>query len=194
MFSTDERCFKELWISWKPKRDSREPEGVRVLGTTDNYWHFEQELSQNTAEVYATQSCISSYKKQTDCRNRNNRSFTLEFYFVMRAMLCACQKSVCAKKSLVAVTQCKKKKKEKQKNIYYWTCKHIITLVLAEVGKRRQAEATNQRICFTLEKRQDVCMYCWLKTLNTKWGKCNISFKCWLKEQLLAETGTAEQM
>lgn len=159
-------------------------EGVRVSGTTDNYWHFEQELSQNTAEVYSTQSCISSCKKQADCRNRNNRSFTL--YFVMWATLCACQKSARAKKSPVAVTQ-SKKKKGKAKKKYYWTCKHIITLVLAQVGKRRQAEATNQRICFTLEKRQDVCMCCWLKTLNTEWGKCNVSFKCWLKEQLLVD-------
>lgn len=103
----------------------------------------------------------------------------------MRATLCACQKSACAKKSPVAVTQSKKKGKPKKR--YYWTCKHIITLVLAEVVKRRQAEATNQRICFTLEKRQDVHMYCWLKTLNSEWGKYNISFKCWLKEQLLAD-------
>lgn len=96
----------------------------------------------------------------------------------MRATLCACQKSACAKKSPVAVTQSKKKRKTKKKILL-----DLQTHYHTGVGWSGEA-ASGRRICFTPEKRQDVRMYCWLKSLNSEWGKYNISFICWLKDPI----------
>lgn len=153
MASTDEGrvlCLAQMRSAWKDSGYLGNPngtpenlsEGVRVSGTTDNYRLFDK------GYVRTQPRCTRPSRAFHYTRNKQIAEMAITevsrwVLFCHASNVVRLPKiSVCKEKPGCSRTEWKKKEnREKQTNC--WTCKHIITLALAEVGKQLwQIEST----------------------------------------------------